>query len=163
MMAACLFAGCLFADQEQETMMEQAVEAVYEAPFTVSVTDEQAGVIEELLTTMSKTNVVSLAFKKTYLRSIAKKLRPVSSTQFLGYVMERPDLVNHMKRCHKSSLKWSALTRSIVRGLKREAETTLFDDIPRFAEFTHASADELYLLAKNENFDGFIVHVLRNN
>ena len=140
----------------------QAISAV-DSGFEVNVTLAEAKVIEELLTTMSDSSVVSLLFKKSYLRKIAKKLRPVSSTQFLGYVFERPHLVKKMRNVYKSSLKWNNFTRSIVRGLKKEAQTSLFDDIAYFAKHTQSNKNILHQLAKEEKWNDFIVHVLEMN
>ena len=112
---------------------------------------------------MGESSVFSLAFKKTYLRNLAKKLRPVSSTQFLGYVFERQDLIQHMKNIHNSSIKWKNLTRSIVRGLKKEHADRLFDDLPSFAKFTKSNKNVLNYMAKRQDWNGFIVHLLDQN
>ena len=136
------------------------VEMYEEEEFVVSVTEEQARVIEELVTTMGTTSVFSLAFKKAHLKKLAMKLRPVSSTQFLGYVFERQHLIRCMKNISESSIKWNSLTRSIVRGLKKEAVNSLFEDIPKFAQHTGGSQMALTLLARQEDWNGFIMHLI---
>lgn len=146
-----------------EEMDRPMTSTMEESGFVVNVTAKEAQVINELLTTMGESSVVSLLFKRSHLKSIAKKLRPVSSTQFLGYVFERPHLIKMMKKVHKSSTKWENLTRSIVRGLKKESQTTLFDNIPCFAKHTRSNKNVLYQLAKEERWNDFIVHVLEMN
>ena len=131
--------------------------------FTVTVTPKQGQVIRELVETMGETSLFSLAFKKTYLRNLAKQLRPVSSTQFLGYVFERTDLIEHMKSISKSYKKKKNLTRSIVRGLKKENNENLREDIPSFAKFTKSNKNILNIMATEEDWNGFIVHLLEQN
>ncbi|MCH9621816.1 MAG: hypothetical protein S4CHLAM20_12440 [Chlamydiia bacterium] len=158
-MCLCILFNTIgFAEKAESQEINQVEEL-----FTVTVKPEEASVIEELVTTMSETALFSLLFKKGYLRNLAKKLRPVSSTQFLAYVFERPYLIAHMKNILKSSTKWESLTRSTVRGLKREEKTTLYDDIPRFAKHTRSNPDTLASLARAGDFNGFIVHLLEQN
>ena len=163
--ALALLNSSLFAETSKEIdFATEALAQVVQEIFVVNVSAEESDVIEELITTMSNTSTFGLAFKRNHLRAIAKKLRPVSSTQFLGYVFERQYLIDHMKHILKSSTKWKGLTKSIVRGLKKEAEaTTLFNDIPMFAVHTHADPHVLDTLAKNEDYNGFIVHLLEQN
>lgn len=133
---------------------------IYEEAFVVSVTAQEAQVIEELVTTMGTTSVFSLAFKKSHLKDLGRKLRAVSSTQFLGYVFQRPHLIRCMKNISESSIKWNSLTRSIVRGLEKEATDALFNDIPKFAKHTGANQLILANLAKKEDWNGFIMHLV---
>jgi hypothetical protein len=163
--ALALLNGSLFAETSSDMdFANEALAQVVQDIFVVNVSAEESDVIEELITTMSTTSTFGLAFKRRHLREIAKKLRPVSSTQFLGYVFERPFLIDHMKHILKSSTKWKGLTKSIVRGLKKEAEaTTLFDDIPMFAAHTRGNPHVLDTLAKNQDYNGFIVHLLEQN
>lgn len=160
-MHICLLFGANLFAQDIETEVNK--EDIEQTVFSVSVKPEEGQVIRELLTTMGENSLFTLAFKKTYLRNLAKKLRSISSTQFLGYVFERQDLINHMKNIHTSSIKWKNLTRSIVRGLKKENEQNLIDNIPAFAKFTKSNKNVLSHKARREDWDGFIVHLLEQN
>lgn len=131
--------------------------------FLVSVTPKQGQVITELLETMGNGSLFSLAFKKTYLRDLAKQLRAVSSTQFLAYVFERADLIEHLKEISKSSLKWKNLTRSIIRGLEKESKENLRENIPAFAKFTRGNKNVLEQMVNEQNWNGFIIHLLEQN
>jgi len=155
-----VFGGLIFADEVSD---QYNVECNEEREFTLTVTEHQAKVIEELVETMANSSVFTLLFKKAHLQELAKQLRLVSSTQFLGYVCNHPHLVKGMKNILKSKTKWDNLTRSTVRGLKKESATTLFDDIPSFAEFTNADAEVLTMLAEREEWNSFIVHLLEQN
>lgn len=156
-----LFMGVMVHGNENADALRPSL--MEENGFIVKVSQTEAQVIEELLNTMGNSSLVSLLFKKSHLRSIAKKLRPVSSTQFLGYVFERPHLINQMKKIHGSSTRWDNLTRSIKRGLKKEAEANLFEDIPLFAKHTQSNKNILHHLAKEGRWDDFIVHILDRN
>ncbi len=155
-----VFGGLLFADKGNDQSQTAFSE---EREFTLTVTHHQAKVIEELVETMANTSVFALLFKKGYLQDLAKNLRPVSSTQFLGYVFKHPHLIKGMKNIVKSKTKWDSLTRSIVRGLKKESATTLFHDIPCFAEFTNGDPEVLTMLAEREDWNSFIVHLIEQN
>ena len=161
----CLLLGATLVAEETEveTEIEIVGDGIEQLGFSVSVSSEEGKVIRELLTTMGENSVFSLAFKRTYLRNLAKKLRPVNSTQFLGYVFERQDLIQYMKDIHNSSIKWKNLTRSIVRGLKKEHSDRLFDDLPSFAKFTKSNKNVLNYMAKRQDWNGFIVHLLEQN
>jgi hypothetical protein len=155
-----MFGGLLYSDGAN---IQNKSEFSEEGEFTLTVTQSQAKVIEELVETMANTSVFTLLFKKGYLQDLAKQLRPVSSTQFLGYVFQQPHLIHGMKSILKSKTKWDNLTRSIVRGLKKESATTLFDDIPSFAQFTNGDAEVLTILAEREDWNSFIVHLIEQN
>jgi hypothetical protein len=131
--------------------------------FVVKVTLDEAKVIEELLTTMGHSSVVTLLFKKSTLKKLAHALHRVSSTSFLGYVFQRPHLVQCMKNISESSIKWDNLTRSIVKGLKKEAQNSLFEYLPKFA--LHTGGDEVVLaeLAENGDWNGFILHLVQRH
>jgi hypothetical protein len=134
-----------------------------EKTFSVCVTPKEGQVIRELLETMGGSSLFSLAFKKTYLKDLAKQLRGVSSTQFLGYVLQRVDLTEHMKEISKSSVKWKNLTRSIIRGLDKENKENLQEMIPAFAKFTKGNKNVLMQMANEEDWNGFIIHLLEQN
>ncbi len=155
-----VFGGLLFAEGVNN---QNQAEFNEEREFTLTVTQQQAKVIEELVGTMGNTSVFALLFKTSYLKELAKNLRSVSSTQFLAYVFKHPKLIKDMKNIVKSKTKWDNLTRSIVRGLKKESATTLFDDIPSFAEFTNGDSEVLTMLAEREDWNSFIVHLIEQN
>ncbi len=161
-MVLCFLMGPVaFASGQQEHEVESGEIFERNERFICTVTAEEAAVIEELVTTMGTTNAFSLAFKKKHLKNLAVRLRSVSSTQFLGYVFERPHLVRCMKNISESSLKWNALTRSIVRGLQKEVLNNLLNDIPKFAVHTGGNEQMLGYFARQEDWNGFILHLVQ--
>jgi hypothetical protein len=154
-----LFLGANFLSAEDISKPLQVEKKV----FTVTVSQKEGQVIKELLQMMGESSIVYLMFQKSYLKSLAKQLNNVSSTQFLAYVFERRDLIKHMKQISNSSVKWKSLTKSIVRGLIKESEQNLREDIPSFAKLTKSNKNILEQMVNEENWDGFILHLLQQN
>ena len=153
----------LFAEASSDCVNKKAAAECQET-YTVNLTSEESGVIEELITTIATTSSFRLALKVKHLKSISKKIETVSSSRFLSYVFENKNLINYMKEIKKSPARWKGLTKSLINGLKKEAEaTTLFNDIPVFARHTRANAHVLDTLAKKGDYEGFIVHLLEQN
>ena len=160
---ACLLLGSSLVADEIQPSQDGTETSIEQQSFTVTVAPEKGEVIRELVTYMAEHKAVVCAYYSTYLKDLGRQLRSLSSTQFLGYILERQDLVDSMKKIHSSPMKWKAITKSIVRGLKKENESSLSEDIPSFAKFTRSNKNVLGYMAKKENWDGFIVHLLEQN
>lgn len=147
---ALLFAG---EPEVKEPLSEQT--------FEVLVTDDESKIIEELVTVMGERSLWYLFANQSYVGDLGKKTRPISSTQFLGYVFAHEELVACMKDISKSSLKWKRFSKGIKRGLAKEAEDgSLYNSLSAFAKHTGANEIKLLALAKNEDWNGFLLQLL---
>ena len=109
--------------------------------------------IEDLVTVMGERSLLYLYANKSYVSDLGRKTRSVSSTQFLGYVFEHPELVKSMRKIARSSIKWKRFTKGIIRGLEKEALASLNDEIPSFADHTGSDKDKLFRLAKKRRLE----------
>jgi hypothetical protein len=163
--ALIISSGTLFAATSHECeLVKKEMTSVIHEGYKINLSPDESEVIEELITTIATSSTFRLALKVNHLKSISKKIQTVSSSHFLGFIFERKDLVCHMKEIKKSPSRWKGLTKSIVLGLKKEMDAgTLSKDIPMFAAYTRANAHVLNTLAKNQDYNGFIVHLLEQN
>lgn len=161
----CLFSGVvLFAQEPLLTGPPSVVEEsiAEEKVFKVELSKEMEGVIIELVTNMGKYSVVRAGLNYNYFANLGRKTRDISSTQFLGYIFTNPKLVKYTRFIRDSSRKWKGFSKGIKRGLAKEAESTLFDDLPAFAKHTGADEATLRHLALEGKWEDFILHLLED-
>lgn len=132
-----------------------------EVEYAVKVSEQEGKIIDEILTTMGSSSVLSLGFKRTYLKELGKKITGIGSLQFLGYIAEHQDLKRHLKTIHESMFKWRGFMDGLRPGLEKEADReTLFAEIPAFAEKMGANSEQLAKLAKERKWDEFVMEAV---
>lgn len=145
-------------------LFSEEVAVAFEASsksFSLSVTREEAKVIDEIITTLGKNSVIALGFKQGHLRALGKKLNGVSSLQFLGYIFSHKELKEYMLDIRKSALKWNGFIDGMKPGLTKEAESKqLFQELSGFAKFLQVNYTSLETYAKENDWEKFVQMLL---
>jgi hypothetical protein len=132
-----------------------------ESSFTLSVSPDKGKVIEEIITTIGKTSVLSLGFKQGHLKALGKQLSGIGPLQFLAYIFSHEELTNHMKSIRKSSFKWNGVIDGLKGNLTKEADSNvLFSQLPGFAKVVQADYAALEKRAKDRNWDEFVAVIV---
>lgn len=125
--------------------------------FSVKVSEDEGKAISEIVTTLGKTSLVALGFKKGHLKSLGQGLRGIGSLHFLGYILSNEELRSHMKTIRKSSFKWDGFMDGLKPGFERELKSNkLIEDLPSFAALTKADHQKLLVRAQEHNWDEFV-------
>ncbi len=134
---------------------------VPEPSFTLSVSEEKGKIIEEIVSTIGKTSVISLGFKQGHLKALGKQLNGVGPLQFLAYIFSSEELTDHMKNIRKSSFKWNGFIDGLKTGLTKEADSNkLYIDLPGFAKVVQVEYQELESPAKARNWEDFVTVII---
>lgn len=152
--------------QKNEPLTEQPLKKVVAtnlivAEFKMRVDKQKGEVISEIITTMGKSSLIGLGFKKNHLKALGKQLDGIGPLQFLGYIFSHEDLKLQMVNIKKSSMKWNGFIDGLKPGLNREAATKeLYENLPGFATTLKVQLDPLKNLAENKDWDGFVAYLV---
>jgi hypothetical protein len=128
-----------------------------ESSFTFSVSEEKGKIIEEIVSTIGKTSVISLGFKQGHLKSLGKQLSGLGPLQFLAYIFLNEELTHYMKHIRKSSFKWNGFIDGLKGGLTKEADSNkLFSQLPGFSKLVQVQYETLEPSAKSRNWEEFV-------
>ena len=158
-----LFLGCatltaVFAEEEV------SIEHVWSKQFTVVVTEAQGKAIEEIVTTLGTSSVLSLGFKKSHLKALGKQLKGVGSLNFLGFIFSRSDLKMHMTTIQRSSLKWDGFIDGLKPGFEHDTQSgKLSEDLPGFAVFVGADYNRLSTDVQKKDWEGFVSSLIASS
>lgn len=131
--------------------------------FVLTVSEERAQVIEEIVTTMGDTNVVMLKFKEKHLRELSQKLRGMGSFNFLGYIFTHPELKEKMPSIGDSSWKFNGFMGSVRKGFDRDrAAGTLWDQIPGFARLVDVDEARLKKFVQQSEWDDLVRYLIKH-
>jgi hypothetical protein len=131
--------------------------------FVLTVSQERAKIIEEIVVTMGETSVPMLVFKKSHLEDLSKKLKGMGSFNFLGYIFTHPELKEHMKEIADSSWKFNGIMKSIRKGFDRDkAAGTIWEQIPGFARFLGVTEERLILFAEESEWDELVQYLVKH-
>jgi hypothetical protein len=131
--------------------------------FVLTVSEERAEVIEEIVTTMGETSVPMLLFKKKQLEELSKKLKGMGSFNFLGYIFTHPELKEYMKEIAESSWKFDGIMKSTRKGFDRDkAAGTIWDQIPGFAKLLDVSEEKLTQFAEKGDWDDLVQYLVKH-
>jgi|688.fasta_scaffold712945_2 hypothetical protein len=130
--------------------------------FVLTVSDERALAIEEIVTTMGQTNVILLKLKEPKLKEISKKLKGMGSFNFLGYIFIHPELKSQMLPIEDSMFKFNAFMNSVKKGFDRDkANGTLYEQISGFADLVRVDAAKLKKYAEKSDWDGLVKYLIK--
>lgn len=131
--------------------------------FVLTVSEERAQIIEEIVTTMGETSVPMLLFKKKHLEELSKKLKGMGSFNFLGYIFTTPELKEYMKEIANSSWKFDGIMKSTRKGFDRDkAAGTLWEQIPGFATLLDVSEERLTQFAEKSEWDELVQYLVKH-
>lgn len=131
-----------------------------EVLFEIKANQEEGRIIEEIVTTISKNNLLALGFKRGHLKALGQRLRHLGSLQFLGYIFSHDSLKMHMSSIRRSSAKWGGFVDGMVPGLNRDANADALNAIlPSFAKFLNINADTLMQTAKKREWHAFVEYI----
>ena len=119
--------------------------SVQSEEFAIKVTEDEGKAISEIVTTLGKSSLVALGFKKSHLKSLGQGLKGIGSLHFLGYILNSEELKMHMKAIRKSSFKWDGF----MDGLKPGFESAL-------------KSNKLLISAQEHNWDEFVAILVEN-
>jgi hypothetical protein len=130
--------------------------------FVLTVSDQRALVIEEIVTTMGQTNVIMLKLKEPKLKELSKTLKGMGSFNFLGYIFIHPELRLQMLPIEDSFFKFNAFMKSVRNGFDRDkANNTLDEQIPGFADLLRVDAAKLKKYADKSDWDGLVHYLIK--
>ncbi len=134
-----------------------AFSSVYSEEFVVKVSEDEGKAISEIVTTLGKTNLVALGFKKGHLKALGQGLRGIGSLNFLGFILINEELKGHMRTIRKSSFKWDGFMDGLKPGFERELKSNkLVEDLPAFAALAKVDPQQLLVKAEAHNWDEFV-------
>ena len=138
-----------------------SISSLFSEGFVLTVSPERAEIIEEIVTTMSETNVILLKFKETELRELSKNLKGMGSLNFLGFIFTHSNFLEHLRVIADSSWKFNGFMGSVRKGFDREkANGSLWIDIPGFAELLSVDAAKLVKFANKSQWDELVQYLV---
>lgn len=145
-----------------EAASVKAANVEEQSSFQLKVSSKEGEIIDEIITTMGKTNVIALGFKQGHLKALGAKLHGVGALQFLAYIFSHKELKSYMGNIRKSSFKWNGFMSGIITGLNKEADTgELQAKLPGFAKLVDAQYEPLLAKAKERDWDGFVTLLIK--
>ena len=139
---------------QQQEFVEQA--------FAIKLTSEQKQHCNRFIMEFGRCYPATAAARSRYFKALGKRTRGVPATQFLAFAFEDSKRLRHMRWIAGSSIKWPGVRRSLIRGLKKEAEdSSLFEQLPAFANHCGKDADTLRFLAEEGKWEGFLTYLLK--
>lgn len=116
--------------------------------------------IEEIITTLSKTSLIGLAFKKSHLNRLGADIKNnVSTFGFLAYIFSRTKLINNMRSISRSSIKYNNFIFGLKDGLEKECKNEWFlqhvNDFSELLNIDKRKTEDILLICmkKVENGD----------
>ncbi|MBS0621205.1 MAG: hypothetical protein JSS61_07100 [Verrucomicrobia bacterium] len=106
--------------------------ALFTPPVTLDPTDPfgallitpgERGIIQNLLTTIGSSNLLSLAGQKGELEAQGKQVEHVHPLKFLWCVFSDPSLVPHMESIRENGLKWDPFINGLTEKLQTVSDT----------------------------------------
>ncbi|MCH9811493.1 hypothetical protein K0U07_01870 [bacterium] len=153
--------GLICATSAHAEEVLPAVEKAQEA-FVVDLTAEQQKHCKRFIMELGGCYASTAAARSGYYKALGKRTRGVPTTQFLGYAFADQKRLRHLRWIASSSIKWPGVRKSLIRGLKKEAESgSLFEVLPSFAKHCGAEEDTLRYLAEEGNWKAFLKHLLK--
>ncbi len=132
--------------------------------FEVKVTEDEGKAITEIVTTLGKTSLVALGFKKGHLKTLGQGLKGIGSLHFLGYILSSDELKGHMKTIRKSSIKWDGFMDGLKPGFETALKSNkLIEDLPSFARLTKSDHQKLTAKAHDHNWDEFVAILIESD
>ncbi len=136
------------------------VSSLFSDEFVLTVSNERAEIIEEIVTTMGETNLVLLKFKESHLKELSKKLKGMGSFNFLGYIFSNSELKDQMHSIEDSSWKFNGFMGSVRKGFDRDkASGSIWEQIPGFAKLLDVDETKLHKFIDKSQWDE-LVHYL---
>lgn len=141
-------------------MATLGISSLFSEEFVLTVSQERAEIIEEVVTTMGTTNLVLLKFKEGHLKEISKNLKGMGSFNFLGYIFTNSELKDYMKPIAESSWKFNGFMGSVRKGFDRDkASGTIWEQISGFAALLEVDETKLHKYIEKSQWDE-LVHYL---
>ncbi len=140
-----------------------ACSTLFSEEFVLTLTDERARIIEEIVTTMGQTNLILLKFKENHLRELSQKLRGMGSFNFLGYIFTTSELKENMHSIIDSSWKFNGFMGNVRKGFERDkASGTIWDQIPGFARLLDVNEAKLQRFIEKNQWDELVEYLEKN-
>jgi hypothetical protein len=129
--------------------------------FELTVSQERAEIIEEVVTTMGTTNLIMLKFKQSHLKEISKNLKGMGSFNFLGYIFTHSDLKNYMEVIADSSFKFNGIMENTRKGFDRDkASGKIWEEIPGFAKLLSVDESKLHKYIEKSQWDELVRYLV---
>ena len=119
--------------------------------------------IYTIISTMAENNVITLAFKRSELDHLGKKIHHVHPMRFLGTVFSNPYLKKCMEEIADSHFKWNGFIDGFGARMDGEADR---HNLHRYArglcKAIKADHDLVAPYIDHRNWEGLVKHLIRN-
>jgi hypothetical protein len=132
---------------------------------SLQINETEKAAIHDIITTLAKTGLLKLAFKRSYLRNKSRALTNLHTLKFLECVLTTPELKADLRQVRESSLKWNGFlwagdeggTDGTAGALNTCAnEGSLNSYLPGFAQVLNVDLAKLQSFADARDWEGFL-------
>lgn len=129
--------------------------------YSLALSKEDKDNIRFIISTMSKENLVQLAFSKGTLERKGKKIEHVHPLRFIGYILSQRELKQALKQVRKSSFKWDHFIAGFARRMKDEnSHNNLHAYIPGFAQQVGCREELVRRYIHHKDWEGLVKALL---
>lgn len=133
---------------------------------------EGAAAIGRMITTLATTSLPGLLFERNNLKAMGEEIKKhdIHTLKFLQCILGNPTLRQHLRKIHKSTLKWEGLLWSDGKkggedgtggGLNRLSKTGALDPLlPGFCKALGADLTKVRAFASERDWDGMLVYLM---
>ena len=127
------------------------------------ISDNQKKIIEYIVTTMAKKNVLQLGLMRKSMERKGDKIYSVHPLKFLQHVFSNQDLKNAMHKIRKSGFKWDGFINGYSKKMKEEARKNhLVPYVPAFAKSLNVREEHVMRYITNRDYEGLVKFLMHS-
>jgi len=160
-----LCVGLSARDIDGADAKEQSVASFYK----LSLSDEHASIITEIITRMAGENYWQLFKKKGYMDRLGDQIEyKVHPLRFVGHVFSDPQLKQCMVTVRRDRLKWRGFLggkkdRGFVKNMRREMKRdNVYPHLYGFARHLDIDYDRILEYVEREDYEGFVKFLIKH-
>jgi hypothetical protein len=129
--------------------------------FKVQLNGQEQAAIYEIFTSMGEKNLAWLLMDSKRLTSLGESIQHVPPLQLIGYILTDSHLKSCMRKISKSYFKWSAFIDGFGSNMDIELDSgRLLEELDEFALITNANQYSLHSIARNRDWEQFVLSLL---
>jgi hypothetical protein len=129
--------------------------------YQLPLSSREMDIIDTIITTMAKDNLIQLAFNRRSIEKKGKKIEHVHPLRFMGHIMSTKSLREHARVIKKSSFKWDAFVDGFGKRMKEElGHNNVYQHVPGFAQLVAAKPDHINHYIHKRDWDGLVKSLL---